>query len=232
MDTIQIVRNRLDHIWQPPDFATFFATYATHPPHRFKEGALLFSAYNPLERLIFLQEGYVKLYRLSEEGRETIIYLYGPGAVLGFRSITSQDKYTQHTAEAMSDITTITMSHQEYFTIVEQHPEYLIDLMHVAQERLTYTEKKLEMFITKDATTRIAHFFYDCITRFCTNQKPPITIPFSLTHQRIAEFVGCFRETVSLSLKKLEQDGILAVHRGEVTIKNIAKLQEAALITD
>lgn len=228
------LKKRIENIWQPPDFKTFFQTYSKRPPQVIKKGTLLFNAGDQLERLYYIQEGFVKLYRLSEEGRETTIYLYGPGYVLGIRALTSEDKSAWHNAEAITQAKILTLSHKDYFEIVTNHPEHLLDLTHIFIDRLNYTERKLEGFITTDATARVAHFLYDCVRRFCPmpeiSNKKHIVLPLDLTHQRIAEFVGSFRETVTVAIKRLEEDKTLTINRGKITILNLKQLKDHALL--
>lgn len=116
------------------------------------------------------------------------------------------------------------MSRKEYLSLALEHPENLLDLLHVFIERLNYTERKLEGFILTDATARVANFLADCAKRF-----GPV-LPLPLTHQRIAEFVGSFRETVTVALNRLQKEKILKVDRGKITILNLKKLNEQALI--
>ncbi|MBI2074981.1 MAG: Crp/Fnr family transcriptional regulator [Candidatus Levybacteria bacterium] len=137
----------------------------------------------------------------------------------------------------------MTMSHNEYFNAVAKHPEYLVDLMYIFIDRLNYTERKLEGFIITDATARVANFLLNFVERFCPLRReasPPrlgeagpdkkggIILPVQLTHQRIAELVGSFRETVTIAMKKLEQEGIVQDKRGIVTVLDLPKLTSFA----
>lgn len=220
----QNLQSRLFHIWKPADFSSFFSQITTHKPHRIKKGTLIFSEGDPLNRLYFIQEGFLKLYRSSEEGRDATSYLLGPNYMLGIRALTAKDECAKHNAQALTDLSVITISHQEYFAILAKHPEFLIDLLHVFIDRLNYTERKLEGFMLTDATARVAHFLADCALRFCKTQQDPITLPLKLTHQLIADFVGSFRETVTISLNKLENEKIITANKGTITILNFKEL--------
>lgn len=228
MDKNRKLKLRLEKIWEKPDFYSFFQKFVSNPPHLVKKGTVLFNEGDPLERLYFIKEGFVKLYRLSDEGRDTTIYLYGPGSILGVRALTSEDESAKHYAEALTDLQIINIKRKEYFEITSENPEYLVDLLHIFISRLNYTEKKLEGFIITDTTARLAYFLADCVQRFCKNKKEPIRLPIPLTHQRLAEFIGALRETVSLSVAKLEKEGVLKIDRGKVTILDLKKLNKYA----
>lgn len=220
-----ILRNRIEKIWEQADFSTFFQQILQKPIQNIKKGKLLFSEGDQLEKLYFIKTGFVKLYRLSEKGKESTIYLFGPGHLLGIRALLSKDKRARHNAETITDVQIISILRGEFFEAIATHPEYLVDFVHLVIYRLNYTERKLEGFILTDATARVANFLNDCALRFGKEENGHILLPFRLTHQRIAEFVGSFRETVTLAINKLEKEGILTMKKGEIVIKDPKKLK-------
>jgi CRP-like cAMP-binding protein len=230
----QKLASRLSKIWLPPDFSSFFKKYANRPPLKIRAGQTFLYEGDEPEKIYFIKRGFVKLYRMSPEGRSTIIYLYGPGSMLGLRALTSSDKKLRHTAQALTDAEIVTIRENEYLKILEENPEYIIDLLHVVISRLNYTERKLEGFILADATARVASFLSDLTFRF--GLKNPlagggkIELPLPLTHQSIAEFVGAFRETVTVAVNRLKKEGVLTDERGKITIVNLRKLKEQALM--
>ncbi len=220
------VLERLNKIWEPADFSSLFSSATKYPTQFIKKGTILFNTGDPLGRLYYLKEGYIKIYRLSEEGKETTSYLLGPGNVLGIRTLLTKEDRTKHTAETLTEVKVITISRQECFQILTDHPEFLVDLLQVFRDRLAYTEQKFESFIYASTTARVAIFLADCAIRFGTEKQGNIVIDLELTHQRIAEFVGAFRETVTNALHRLEDEKIIQIKRGQVTILDIQKLQE------
>lgn len=224
-----VLRNRIEKIWERANFATFFQNVLQKPVQNIKRGEILFSEGDQLEMIYFIKSGFVKLYRLSEKGKESTIYLFGPGHLLGIRALLSEDKCAKHNAEAMTDVQIIPVLRGQFFQALCNHSEYLVDLVHIVIDRLNYTERKLEGFILTDATARVANFLNDCALRFGEKKNGHITLPFPMTHQRIAEFVGSFRETVTLALHKLEKEHVLVVEKGKVTIVDPEKLQDYIL---
>lgn len=219
---------RLLKIWQPGDFKQIFEKFSNKKEFMVKKGTVLFNEGQPLDRIFFIKSGFVKLYRLSEEGRESIIYLYGAGQILGIRALTSEDECARHFAEAITDLEVVSITRGEYLEAVAENPEYLLDLLHVFIDRLNYTEKKLTGFILTDTVARVAFFLSDCATRFGISKKDTVELPIELTHQRIAEFVGSFRETVTLAVQKLEQMGIINIKKSKVAILDLKKLHKLA----
>jgi len=218
------LRERLSKIWEDPNFIPFFKQFAKRSPLLIKKGNIIFYEGDEPNKLYFIKSGFVKLYHLSQDGKDTVIYLYGPGGILGIRALTSLDQCLKHNALAITDVEIVTVSRKDYLDILCNYPEYLIDLLHVFIKRLNYTERKLEGFITTDAKTRIASFFSDCAARFGRKNNGFITLPIPFTHQLISEFVGSARETVTGAMKELEKEGILKIEKGKITVFNLKKL--------
>lgn len=220
------LKKRLQNIWEKPQYDLFFKLFSKSTPKLVKKGTIVFNEGDKINKIYFISKGFIKLYRMSSEGRETIIYLGGPGQILGVKALISQDEKTKHFAEAITDLEIITISRKDYFKAVAENPEYILDLLHVFIERLNYAERKLEGFILTDVTSRIAYFLLDIANRFCPGKSKNFELPLSLTHQRIAEFVGAFRETVTISLNKLQKEAVLKDNRGRITILDIKKLNK------
>ncbi len=231
MDQTQTkLSKKLSKIWEAGDFASFFEKYATRAPLKIKSGDTIFYEGDEPGKLYFVKSGFVKMFRMSPEGRSTVIYLYGPGSLIGVRALTSPDKQLRHTAEAITDTEIVTIPEANYLKALEENPEYILDLLHVFIDRLNLTERKLEGFILTDTTARVASFLYDLEERFGIKTDGKILIPLPLTHQTISEFVGAFRETVTVAVNRLIKEGILEDKRGKIVILDLPKLKQHALI--
>lgn len=222
---------RLDHVWETPDFASFFKEFPKNSIRKIKKGDTLFYQSDETSKIIYLKSGFVKLYQTTEDGHEPVVYLYGPQSVLGLRALTSKEHTYWHTSEALTDCEIIIISAEDYKEKLAGEPEHIVDLLYLFIQRLNYTERRLYGFIAAETTTRVAAFLYDCALRYGVAQKDEILIPIPLTHQVISEFVGAARESVTISFNKLIKDGVMEHARGQMIVKNMEKLQKKAQIS-
>lgn len=227
--TSEGLRSRLTKIWEPPNLYAFFKKYAKRPPRIIKKGTVLFNPGDPLQGVYFIEEGFIKLYEVSEGGKETIIYLTGPGNMLSLRAIISKEQTAHQYTEAITEVKLYTMTMQELHSVLLEHPEHIIDLLHVVIDRLNHAERRVEGFVAGDVTSRVANFLYDAAIRFGQKKEQAVSFPVGLTHQRIADFVGSFRETVTVALNKLQKEGLIKMSRGKIAILNLEKLRERLL---
>lgn len=222
------LQQRLDAAWETPDFNSFFKELIKRPVRKIKKGDTLFYQGDETNKLTYIKSGYVKLFQTAEDGREPVAYLYGPPTILGLRALTSKDHTYWHSSEALTDCEVISVPVEEYKNILVSHPEYIVDLLYLFIQRLNYTERRLYGFVAAETTARAAAFLYDCALRFGEKKGSEISIPVPLTHQVISEFVGAARESVTISLNKLEKEGVIAHTRGSITILSLSKLQNHA----
>lgn len=229
MDALE---KRLQNLWQKPDFFTFFSKFTNRPPLKVKKGTIIFFEGDQPNKIYFVRKGFIKMYRSSDGNKDSIVYLYGPGNILGIRALTSRDETLKHSAESLTDAEIVTLSRNEYIGILHESPEYILDLLYDFIERLNYTERKLEGFISTDTLARVANFVRDLALRFGEKDGKNIKIPLALSHQRISEFVGAFRETVTITINKLIKDKIITREKGFITVIDIKKLEEISQIQD
>lgn len=210
----------------PPHFDHFLNNFAHRSTIQVKKGGIIFYEGDRPEKLFFIEKGFVKLYRLSGEGKDTIVYLYGPQSILGIRAFIAKNKRLRHTAEALTQVQVTSIPRQEYIDYLNKNPQEWTTLLALFVERLLYTEKKLAGFIATDSTARVSYLLATLARRFGTKKGDTILIPLPLTHQKIAEFVGAFRETVTKSLCHLKEKGIITCNKGTIYVHDLKKLEE------
>src|SRR3989344_3362291 len=140
----ELLKKRLDTIWERPDLFLFFKTHAKNPSRLIKKGTILFNPGDPLQGIYFIEEGFIKLYEISEEGKETIIYLTGPGNMLSIRATISKEQKAHQYTEAITDVKLYTMTMEEFREVLLNHPEHLVDLVHIVVDRLNHAERRVE----------------------------------------------------------------------------------------
>lgn len=223
--------NRLEHIWETPDFTSFFESFAKKPARIIKKGDTLFYQGDETNKLTYIKTGFVKLFQTAEDGHEPVVYLYGPESILGLRALTSNDHTYWHTAEALTDCEVIHVPVEDYKKALAENPDHIIDLLYSFIQRLNYTERRLYGFVTAETTSRVAAFLFDSMLRFGEKKEKQIIIPIPLTHQLVSEFVGSARESVTIALNKLVKENIITHTRGSITVLNKEKLKTHAGIS-
>ena len=172
--------------------------------------------------LYIVKSGRLRLYMLSENGKEITLYRLSPGEICMLsascvlQSITF-DVYID--AEEPSECYMINGS--TFHTLSEKVPSVKIFALETAVSRFSDVMWVMQQIVFMSMDKRIAIFLLD---ESQTNGSDIIT----LTHEQIARHLGIAREVISRMLKHFSSDGILEVSRKGILITNKAKLRSIA----
>lgn len=170
--------------------------------------------------LYIVKSGRLRLYMLSEDGKEITLYRLSPGEVCMLsascvlQSITF-DVYID--AEIPSKCYMINAA--AFHTISEKIPAVKIFALETAVSRFSDVMWILQQIVFMSMDKRLAIFLYDEIL---SNGTDTIT----MTHDQIARHLGTAREVITRMLKHFAADGILNVTRKGIHIIDRTKLKQ------
>ena len=173
--------------------------------------------------LYIVKSGKLRLYMLSDEGKEVTLYRLAPGdicmlsASCVLNSITF-DVYVE--AEIPSDCY---MINGKAFSIVSERviavKNYVLE---TAVQRFSDVMWVMQQIVFMSMDKRLAIFLLDEITANGTDMV-------EMTHDQIARHLGTAREVVSRMLKRFASDGWIEVKRKGIRIVDKKKLKDIAL---
>ena len=170
--------------------------------------------------LYIVKSGRLRLYMLSEDGKEITLYRLSPGEVCMLsascvlQSITF-DVYID--AEIPSECYMINAA--AFHTISKKIPAVKIFALETAVSRFSDVMWILQQIVFMSMDKRLAIFLYDEIL---SNGTDTIT----MTHDQIARHLGTAREVITRMLKHFAADGILNVTRKGIHIIDRTKLKQ------
>ncbi|ALI97901.1 Crp/Fnr family transcriptional regulator [Rufibacter tibetensis] len=183
---------------------------------RLPEGETIIRTDQYLKSSILLLNGLLKVYREDEEGNEFLMYFLEPGHACALSMLcAARDEQSKISAQAVTDA------------------DVLLVPMHVAERWLgkypswhnfvigTYRERFEELLQTLDA---VAFKSLDERLLFYLKKNQEVKgNQLKLSHQQIAEELNSSREVISRLLKKLEQRGLLTLHRNYIELHQLDK---------
>ena len=208
------------------DLAAFFRQKPVRP---YRRNQIILHQDDPLTFMYYLAKGYVKAYSILETGDERTVFILGPGDL--FPRPSSIDTFKEghrlrHYYETLSDVEAGYHNSDEFFEATETNPRLQKLLMeHVIATNRELTEH-LEALKTKNAIDKVAHVLPYLVNKCGTARSiETFEIEPKITHQEIADLAGVSRETASVQIKQLEQEGVLSQERNTWTI-HMAKLRQ------
>ena len=186
----------------------------------YKKGFNLHSADNECLGVLLIKTGELRVYILSEDGREVTLYRLSPGdvCVLSASCIINSITFDVHIdAEKDTDVYLINIG---TFSKLSQQNVYVENFAYKnTNERFSDVMWSMEQILFMSFDKRLAVFLLDEITRTHSNE-------LHLTQEQIAKYIGSAREVVSRMLKVFQSEGILEQRRGSIHIIDKEKLRE------
>ncbi|WP_028273966.1 Crp/Fnr family transcriptional regulator [Atopococcus tabaci] len=175
----------------------------------FKKGETIYQAGEESTSLFIVNRGRIRIYRLSENGREQLLRILNPGDFTGelalFRS-TTHESY----AEAMVDTSVCLIRRDELRTLLQKYPSISIKVLQEFSKRLDETERQTARFATEKVETRLAMF----LTEVAEDAEEPIEFKLPMSKKDLASYLGTTPETISRKLGQFEDEGYIRQKSG------------------
>lgn len=169
----------------------------------FKKNEIVYSAGDESDTLYIVNKGRIKLYRLSESGKEQVIGFLNPGEFTGELSLFREGTYERF-AEVTMDTELCTINRRDLQEFLVKYPSISLKLLSEFSNRLEESEKQQTRYATEKVETRIALFIVESLENENSNM---VELPMS--KKDLASYLGTTPETVSRKLTELEDAGYI-----------------------
>jgi len=192
-----------------------------------ERGDILFHEGDQGDRLYVIREGKIKLGRSSNDGRENLLAILGPGEMFGELSLFDPGPRTA-TATAVAETQLIGLGHDNMQTFLANRPEVASTLLAALARRLRRTNETLADLVFTDVPGRVAKALLDLSTRFGRPAEDGILVPHDLTQEELAQLVGASRETVNKALADFATRGWIKLEARAVVLLDVERLKRRA----
>lgn len=169
----------------------------------YKRGEILFHAGNESDSLYIVNKGQVKIYRLSDLGREQLVRLLHPGDFTGELAL-FKATVLENFAEAVVDSEICVIKRDDLQQLLIKYPTISLKVLTEFANRLADSERQSASFVSETVETRIGLFLAE-LRR--TSKNPIIQLPMS--KKDLASYLGTTPETLSRRLTDLESNGLI-----------------------
>ncbi len=191
---------------------------------RYSAGDVLFSQGQPSSCLYSVTSGLVKITCHTSDGREQIVGLSSPKALLaGLHSI--NDDCYQYSAIAATDVAACVIRHRALLRSVKNDGEVGLRLIDALNAQLAQSRCLMRVMGHKCAAAKIASFIMLMIPDSEHGHRR-YTLPFS--RGEMAGLLGLSEETVCRQMAKMRRRGILYAPRGRIEVHDWGRLQAVA----
>lgn len=184
----------------------------------YKKGDVLCHEGEKSDTLFIINEGGVKISKLTKDGKEQIVHIFTSGDFFGELSLFSNNETYNFDVYAISDLKICTLTKQNMNEILMSNPEISLKLLQVITKRLTQTENLAQNLATKDAEIRIAYMLLEFAEKYGVPTKDGLQVKLPINREEMANYVGVTRETISRKLSIFEELDIISLKGNKILI--------------
>lgn len=169
----------------------------------YQAGEPIFDAGDPMDSLMIVASGQVKVFQLATNGKEQLLYLLTTGDFDGETALFSQTNHNSFAQTLMpTQICSITRS--EFQRLMQKYPTISLNLLNEFGKRITELEKRTTKATTTPVESRLADYLVETAAQY---QSAEFKLP--LKKKDLATYLGTTPETISRKLTELEQRGLI-----------------------
>lgn len=151
--------------------------------------------------LYILHKGRVKIYRLSENGKEQLVRILEPGDFTGELALFDELPHDAY-AEALEPVELCVIGRPEIQQLLSEQPAISLKMLQEFSSRLADAEQRAARIAMESVDTRIALYLADL-----SEEQSSLTVALPMSRKDLASHLGTTPETISRKFSAFEDEG-------------------------
>lgn len=179
------------------------------------------------EALYVVKSGKVKVLRHSQDGKDVVLRMAGPGHLLGSVAVFDGAGYPG-TAQAIEDCTMLVIGRNDCLTLVTRYPVFALTVINDMGTRLRSSAEQIRSLAVERVEQRIARTLLKLGQTAGADTSEGRVIELPLTRQDVADMTGTTVETAIRVMSKFRRENLIFTRRGKVVLVDVDALQDIA----
>jgi len=189
----------------------------------FSKGQTVFSEGDDGNGFYVVAAGKVKIYKVSLEGKEQILHIYGPGNPFGEVPVFSGKQFPAN-AQTLIKSHLLFFPRTAFIELIAKNPSLCLNMLAVLSMRLRQFTLQVENLSLKEVPGRLASYL-----RYLSQEQDETTVvSLPISKGQLASLLGTIPETLSRILTKMSNNGLIEVSGGKITLLDGAGLEDLA----
>ena len=185
-----------------------------------KKGTVIYSGSLDCTGLFLVKSGQLRAYILSDQGREITLYrLFDRDMCMFSASCMIHSMQFEMTIEAEKDTELWMIPAETYKSIMEESAPLANYTNELMASRFSEVMWLIEQILWKSLDKRVAEFLLEEAAIEDTSR-------LKITHEAIANHLGSHREVITRMLRYFQNEGMVKLSRGMITILDENKLEK------
>lgn len=188
-------------------------------------GQTLFSQGARHDGIFLIESGRIRVFYTSPQGREITLAYWHPGNFVGGPEIFGGSTH-QWSGVASTNCSVVQLPGRELRTLAAEIPNLAIGLIDGLAFKGKCYSALAQMLGTRSITQRLAHLLVHLVELYGVEDAEGVVIAAAFTHADIAHMVGATRQWVTISLKRMQEKGIVLTRRSQIVVRRYDVLEE------
>jgi CRP/FNR family transcriptional regulator, dissimilatory nitrate respiration regulator len=168
-----------------------------------------------------IAQGMVKIYKVSSEGKEQILHIYGPGQPFGEVPVFAGRQFPAN-AQAVEKSRLLLLPRQAFIDLISRQPSLALNMLAVLSMRLRQFTVQVENLSLKEVPGRLASY----LIYLSGERQTPREVTLPISKGQLASLLGTIPETLSRIFNKMTAQGLITVQGATIVLKDRHALEE------
>jgi CRP/FNR family transcriptional regulator len=190
---------------------------------KYRKGQTLFLEGSRATGFYTITAGRIKVFKVSLEGKEQILHIFGKGEFFGEVPMFAGGNYPAH-AETLEASRVLFFPRDSFTELLTREPSLALNMLGILSQRLRRFTQLIEDLSLREVPGRLAAYFLYLSSR----QKDSDSFSLDITKAQLASFLGTIPETLSRILSRMIQHQCIQMEGRKIKVIDRSALESLA----
>ena len=187
------------------------------------KGEIIVSEGDEGEGFFVIAEGRVKVFKVSTEGKEQILHIFGPGQPFGEVPVFTGQRFPAN-AQAIDKTRVLFFPRASIVNLISANPSLALNMLAVMSKKLRQFAVQIENLSLKEMPASLASY----LISLADEQNKDDLVTLKISKGQLASILGTIPETLSRVFAKLSGQNLIKVEGKKITLLDRRGLEDLA----
>jgi CRP/FNR family transcriptional regulator len=189
----------------------------------YKKGEFIFYEGDDGNGFYVVVEGTIKIFKVSSEGKEQILHIFGPGEPFGEVPVFSGQSFPAN-SEAIAKSHLLFFPRSAIVDLISANPSLALNMLAVLSMRLRQFTVQIENLSLKEVPARLAAY----LIYLAEEQGSEDSVSLNISKGQLASLLGTIPETLSRIFSRMNSQNLIDVKDRTIRLLDLNRLEELA----
>ncbi len=204
------------------------AFFGKYTKRTYKRGEIILREGDTPSGLMYVAQGYVRMYRVAENGSMQMGHIFKPGAFFPMMWVLNNTA-NEYCYEAMTAVTIWRAPKEAAKAFLRENPEIVLEFASRLLAGIEGMLTRMGYLMVEEAYKKLVLLLLYYTKNFAEQTPAGLAIVIPLTHKEISGWIGTTRETASVQIEQLKKKGLILYKGRQLIIPDLLALQKESV---